>query len=1015
VVRITSPTFIGRSAELAMLDEALEAAAQGHTTTVLIGGDAGVGKTRLLQTWNEHARERGANVVTGSCLDLGESGPGYTAIVEALRELIEGLGSDDINELLGPDRSILSRVVPEVATDGNEREFLQPLAQTRVFDRIVDLFDRASRRSPLVLHLEDLHWADPSTRAFIVYLVEMSKTANLLITGTYRAEETGRDHPFSAVLEQVLRRPGVLNLQLSPFDRDETREQLVGILGRPPSNALLDAVVQRSEGNALFTEELIAIGDIDADLPRSIAKALAARSAGMPPTAGTILRVASVAGRTVSYGVLRASMALPEDELADALRSVVRANIMEPSHAGEGYRFRHALLQEAIYQDTLPGERRRLHAIVAQALEGGADQSIDQLDLPSLLAHHWHEAREFDHALAASIDAGDLAARRSAHREALQHFERAVELWNRVPEAQVQARMGLADLLQRATREASLAGEPGRAVALGRQGLAQLDIHGDPALRARVLDDLSFSLDQLTKEDEAEALELELADMDTATLPAVEQMLVLDARSRLFRFKHGDHAAARTAADEMLAVARTTGDEDLVAQAQLAVGCSLGDMQDFDGAIERAGFASELAMRAGDAELVCRAQREVFEALWQTRSYESAIATAREAQRYADRVGLGRSVGPRAAVIEADSLRALGRLSESAEVVEAALLNDPVGISLLALHTLAAELAINLGSLDDAADHLAAARAPDVTYPRGFFATISAEFAIAEGRADDARDIASATSRRLSAHRPFTGDSEDLWWLVEVGLAAEAERAENARAANDEAARLEASAAGNTLIGYLDDVRRLREKTGIPDIGKHRGREALIDGHLARIEGRDDPSLWSAAAAEFPPVSVEALSSRYRQAEAMLAAKAPRDEVGAVMVDAHAAAVDIGARPIADRFEALARRARIDLNPAPSAHASDNEMPVPDEIHEPGSDALRKRGLSDREIEVLTLVASGFSNRQIGDRLFITAKTASVHMSHIRDKLEASSRTDAATIGARLGLPDVSVEDGGPR
>jgi DNA-binding NarL/FixJ family response regulator len=584
-----------------------------------------------------------------------------------------------------------------------------------------------------------------------------------------------------------------------------------------------------------------------------------------------------------------------------------------------------------------------------------------------------------------------------------------------VPDAQAQARLGLADLLQRATREAYLAGEPRRAVELGRRGLAQLDIRADSALRAHVLDDLSFSLDELTEEDEAAALALELADMDTATLPAVEQMLVLDARSRLFRFKHGDHAAARAAADEMLAVARTTDDEDLEAQAQLAIGCSLADMQDFDGAIERAGLASELAIEAGDAELVCRAQREVFEALWQTRSYESAIATAREAQRYGDRVGLGRSVGPRAAVIEADSLRAMGRLSESAEVVAAALLNEPVGISLLALHTLAAQLAIDLGSLADAADHLAAARAPDVTYPRGYFATISAALAIAEGRADDARATASATGRRLSAHRPFTGDSEDLWWLVEVGLAAEAERAENARAANDEAALLEASAAGNTLIGYLDDVRRLRETTGIPDIGKHRGHEALIEGHLARIEGRDDPTLWAASAAEFPPASVEALSSRYRQAEAMLAAKAPRDEVAAVMVNAHAAAVDIGARPLADRFEALARRARIDLSPAASEHASDDEMPVPDRTHEPGSAALRKRGLSDREIEVLTLVASGFSNRQIAERLFITGKTASVHMSHIRDKLGASSRTDAATIGARLGLPDVSAEDASRR
>ena len=176
MVRTASPTFVGRALELATLDEALEVAAQGNTTTVLIGGDAGVGKTRLLQTWNEGARRRGARVAQGSCLDLGESGPGYAAVLEALRDVTGSLDVTEVDELLGPDRSILARVIPEVATERGA-EWLEPLAQTRVFDRLVDVFERASSNSPLVLQLEDLHWADPSTRAFMVYLVEMSKNA----------------------------------------------------------------------------------------------------------------------------------------------------------------------------------------------------------------------------------------------------------------------------------------------------------------------------------------------------------------------------------------------------------------------------------------------------------------------------------------------------------------------------------------------------------------------------------------------------------------------------------------------------------------------------------------------------------------------------------------------------------------------------------------------------------------------------------------------------------------------
>jgi DNA-binding NarL/FixJ family response regulator len=215
-----------------------------------------------------------------------------------------------------------------------------------------------------------------------------------------------------------------------------------------------------------------------------------------------------------------------------------------------------------------------------------------------------------------------------------------------------------------------------------------------------------------------------------------------------------------------------------------------------------------------------------------------------------------------------------------------------------------------------------------------------------------------------------------------------------------------------TLTAHVDRARRLREESGMPDIGTLHGHEALIAGHLARIEGRDEPTFWISAAAEFPPHSVEAITARYRQAEAMLAAKAPREEITSVMVEAHEAALEIGARPLVDRLEALARRARIALIPDRSMapEASTDAVP-PLDILPPGTAALRARGLSDREIEVLTLVAAGYSNGDIGQRLFIARKTAAVHVTHILDKLDVASRTEAATIGVRLGLPEVPRDD----
>jgi DNA-binding NarL/FixJ family response regulator/tetratricopeptide (TPR) repeat protein len=1015
VVRIASPTFVGRAAELAALDQALDSSAHGHTTTVLIGGDAGVGKSRLLHTWNERAREGGARIATGSCLDLGESGPAYVALVQAFRELLGPLETAAVDALVGSDRSTLSLIIPELSVAAGPMSDVQPstpIIQTRLFDRLVRVIERASSDAPLVLELEDIHWADPSTRAFLLYLLPNERAARLLIVATFRTEEAGREHPIASVLRE-LDRHGATRIDLAPFVPDEVREQLRGILDEVPTNRLVAAIHERSEGNALFAEELIASGDPAGELSSSIGATLLSRTAGLSRTAHVVLRVAAVAGRTVSYEVLRSATHLADDLLDAALREVVGLNILEPKHDGEQYRFRHALLQEAIYQDTLPGERRRFHASVAEALEGNAKNRSDNPELASQLAHHWFEARDHDRALQSYLAAGDAAMHQAAYTEALRHYERVLELWDKAPLAHAELRR--VDILERASRSTFLAGEPDLSVTYARKALDELDVTDDTILRVHLLDEIAHALHWTISEDEAIEYELRLGAIEPSGLPVREQLMVLESQARALHWS-GD-LAANIAALEAVRLADTIDDPKSKGDAHMTMAWTLFEARDFESAIGEARRAGEFASIAGDAETEVEALSLAWEAYSSAGQHEMAINAAREARTYANQVGLSQWEGPSAWIAEAQALFELGRISESAQIIDAALLDPPANRVILAQsHLLAAQVSIIRGSYQDASAHLEAARIPGATVEaenrRGWLATVGAELARSEGRLEDVRAIVDATASRLAGAPPFSAMVETIWGLVEIGLDVEAAHAEVSRAAGEDQAIGEAKSVAKKLRGYLEVVRRQRDKAGVKYTGMGRGYDALIEGHLARIEDRDDPSLWATAADMFPPRSPRALAARHRQAEAMLATRTPREEIRAVMVDAHSAAVEIGARPVAGRFESLARRARIDLRQAPSSVPEEDMELAPPEPLAPGTVALRGRGLSDREIEVLTLVAAGFSNQDIGTRLFITDKTASVHVSHILAKLGAASRTEAATMGVRLGLPDVERDNG---
>ena len=348
---VSSPTFVGRAEERAAL------AGGGF---VLVAGEPGVGKSRLVR---EAAR---GDARFGFC--RGPEFP-YAPLVEALGSLPQGT--------------------------------IRP----QVFEAL------RARLGQGVLVVEDLHWADPSTLAFLVFL---ARTESRSLIATYRSDELHRRHPLRPVLAELERAPGVRRIALEPFTRDEVAEQVAAIRGHAPDDELVGRLYARGHGNPLCTEELLAA---PGRLPASLRDAVAERFARLPAAAREIVRVAAVAGRPIG----QAQLAAVAGRAIEGAQEAVAHQILV---ARPAYAFRHSLVREAIYEELLPGERTALHAALAPTFDSPAER-----------AHHWRGAQDLPLALEASVAAGLEAQRVFAHREALGHFERALALWERVPEA----------------------------------------------------------------------------------------------------------------------------------------------------------------------------------------------------------------------------------------------------------------------------------------------------------------------------------------------------------------------------------------------------------------------------------------------------------------------------------------------------------------------------------------------------------------------------------------------------
>jgi DNA-binding CsgD family transcriptional regulator/tetratricopeptide (TPR) repeat protein len=969
----TSPAFIGRARELARLLELLERAASGHPAVALVAGEAGVGKTRLLAELAARASRGGARVLVGGCLQVGDVGLPYVPFIDAFRDL--GARPDEA-ELVAPLIAAvpgLGRLLPAAREEGVEPP--PPgdgFEQVQLLDGVLSLLDRLSRSAPLLLVIEDLHWADAASRHLLGFLARTLRASHILLVASYRSDELHRRHPLRPLLAELIRIPTLERIEVPPFSRDELAEYLRALVGAEVPTGALDRILARSEGNAFFAEELVAAGAVRAEvlLPDALADVLLGRIEALPELAREVLKVAAAAGRGVGHQLLVAAAGRPEAELEQGLREAIAAQVLVTDPATDSYRFRHALLQEVVYGDLLPGERSRLHATYARLL---ADQGS-----AAELAYHCVAGHDLPGALAALVRAAGEASEVLAPAEALGHLTGAIELWDRVPEPASVAGVDLVDLQLRAAAAAGDSGEFRRAVSLARDAVA-----GAEGLQAaRATERLAYYL--LLEDRDAE--EMLATSRRAVELVPAEPPTALRARvtAGLARVLQGlrQYDEARRWCDEALAVARAAGGANEETHALITL-AGLECRHD-NAPVARSLLHDALrrAAAAGEHSLELRAQCILGTLEMDFGNLTTAREVLGEAVALAERSGLKWSeYGIQAHIQRFYAHYMAGAWDEAARLAGSVDDCAPTVPSLLAVTLF---LEVGRGG-HHAAERLE--RLERVSHGDGWatYMTLGCGIELACWQGDP--DRARALVRVILAELDAAGEPWELSyiWPCTQGLAAEADRAERARSAGDEAVVNDAIRAGREL---LERARACERQCRA--IGRQVGPEALAwlaraEAEAARLEGHADPDRWAASAEAFGYGHVyEQARSRWRLAEALLAT-GRREEAQAAAAAAHEVAVRLGAAPLRDQTEALARRGRLDIGLEAV----------------PGDGAT---GLTPREREVLRLVADGRSNRQIAEALYISRKTASVHVSNILSKLGVHTRGEAAATARRLGL-----------
>jgi DNA-binding CsgD family transcriptional regulator len=834
--------------------------------------------------------------------------------------------------------------------DGAEQSAEERL---RAIRRWADALAPSGSPTPTTLVIDDLQWADETTCDFLVYLASTARRRGLSLVLTLRDDENPQVGRVQDAVAELTRLPGATCMELQRLDREETRQLVTALTGTEPVD--VDAWYAQTQGHPYLLGELVKDPG-----SRRVTDMLLSRVRRLGPDASVLVRVAAVFGLWVSDQHLYRASRFPPERYGAAVREAVDVGVLVVQ--GADYAFRHSLMCEAVLGQLLPFERRELHERAARALGEGRP---DDVVTAAAVSVHWEAAGATGPAAEWSLRAARTTRRLNAYAESWAHYRRTLDFG-----VDEDGHVGL-ELALEAAGVARLAGDPAAAVVLLERALQDRSIPAPD--RASAMERLGCFLWEAGQPGRSrEAYAKAAATLDPEVTACHAQVWGAQARAA---FIMAEFDEAIRFADRSVAAARDHGTPTVLADALTtrgAAGAFLGDAA----ALEVLRDGVRLARDVEDRAVLCRAYANLMIAYEYTGMPAEACAAALEGLGLLPEYGLELAVGAALACNAVTMLRRRGHYRRCEEVFAQLLDGRVIQGQGLHLHLEQAELRLAIGDTAGARASLeAAGPLHDVDEPTVVAAIASATAGLLAQEGDHEgchRTVADALERL--AH---TQDRAFRTELVELGLRNEADRRGPAAGRADPVAE----ARIERLAAELDHL----APTADDDLG-HTADHRTAQNERDRALGRATADGWAASvelwrAAERP---LEEAYCLMRQAECLVAERR-RDRAAGAASAARALAVRLGAAPLQAEIDGLLSRSRLSPAPAPRTPAED-----------------RPYGLTEREHEVLALLGTGATNRQIARALFISERTVGVHVSRVLHKLQVTNRGQAAALAAKV-------------
>ncbi|MCS3442747.1 helix-turn-helix transcriptional regulator [Microbacterium phyllosphaerae] len=939
-----SATMVGREVELAIVRGFFDQVVEGVPIAVLVEGEAGIGKSRLLREFGAEVANR-ADVHVGWCLDLGASRTPFGPLTGILRSIVARMGADRVRDELGVGVEALGMLLPEL--NPTERSQTSP---DRLRDAIASLIEAAAELAPQVLVVEDLHWADESTLALLSFLLRTLARGRILLVLTCRTDDVRRGDAVSRFIGESTRARLLERVAVERLATASVRQLAEAITGEPLSDTALERIQERAEGVPFFVEEIA--GCSAGPLPGSLRDLLLARFDRLGDDARRVVQVVSGAERPLTHPLVTQLAGLPEARLDEAIREATLSGILVV--VDDDYRFRHALLREAVHDDLLPGERARLHRAYAETLEENCT-GTDTGD-PAALAYHWQLAQDDRRALAAAVTAMLDAKARFAFASAARFGELALDLWIRVPDAASVVEVERFELLRTLGSVLRNAGDGERALAVVNVALDEVDPETvDPRTHARLLRDKAYYLMNLGREGSIPLLQQALAALDGRVDDDRLRASILNQLASRYMIA-GRLDEAITLAIEAGDRAARAGSDDEASIAANVRGGARAHLGDLEAGHREYALALRLA-KGTNAEM--RYRVNYSDLLGLLGRYRDAVQVAEDGLAPARAFGVERTTGALMTQNMAVPLLEMGEIDR----VEGMLARELSQRTLRISHMYSTMTRVRV--LSWRGRHEQAAEIVREWHPsfeetgrverQIWYDEVMMRVAVAEGRNDHARALAEVRAM-LADDGPVFLHQRRL--LLEAGWMIAELRASGVDVGE---------AVGEVRAAWSAQPTQLLDDTWWSIL------DALLTPSIPALRAAVD-----LADGDDVPVTVR-VTTRLELAR-LLVDTGERTEAASVLAHALAEAERLGHVPLTQAVGAFSAAAGL-------AAASDSSRAVAE------SDPL-----TAREGQVLALIAEGLSNRQIGERLFISAKTVSVHVSAVLRKLGVSTRTEAAVL-----------------